>query len=132
MPFQNTPVIADMPGSVLLQALEHSVYAYGEGRGSFLQTSGLRYVFDPRKSPGERIVSADIQNEKGAWSPVRGDVSYRVVTVDFLSGGGDGYDVLRPLQWQESAMLINDAIRLYLEKNSPLILKPEGRIRRAQ
>jgi 5'-nucleotidase len=132
LPFQNTPVRADMPGSVLLQALEHGVSAYGEGQGSFLQVSGLRYVFDPGKAPGERIVKAEIPDEKGAWRPVRPDASYSVVTVDFLSGGGDGYVMLKSLQWQESTMLMNDALRLHLQKNSPLTIKLEGRIRRAQ
>ena len=128
LPFQNTPVRADMPGSILLQALEHSVSAYGEGRGAFLQTSGLRYVFDPVKAPGERIVSAEIQDGKGVWQPLRMDASYDIVTVDFLSGGGDGFDMLSSLQWQESSMLMNDVLRLYLQNNSPLITKLEGRI----
>ena len=132
LPFQNTPVRADMPGSILLQVLEHGVSAYGEGQGSFLQVSGLRYVFNPGKAPGERIVKAEIQGAKGEWQPVRRDDSYSIVTVDFLAGGGDGYDMLSSLQWQESTMLMNDALRIYLEKNSPLIIKLEGRIRRVQ
>jgi 5'-nucleotidase len=129
LPFQNTPVRADIPGAVLLEALEHGVSAYGEGQGSFLQVSGLRYVFDPGKAPGERIVKAEIYDEKGGWQHVRRDDSYGIVTVDFLSGGGDGYAMLSSLQWQESTMLMNDALRLHLEKNSPLTVKLEGRIR---
>jgi 5'-nucleotidase len=132
LPFQNTPVRADMPGSVLLQALEHGVSAYGEGQGSFLQVSGLRYVFDPGKEPGKRIVKAEISDKKGAWLPIREDASYNIVTVDFLSGGGDGYAMLSSLQWQESTMLMNDALRLYLQNNSPLTRKLDGRIRRVQ
>jgi len=132
LPFQNTPVRADMPGSILLQALEHSVYAYGEGQGSFLQVSGLRYVFDPGKAPGERIVKAEISNEKGEWQPVRHDASYSIVTVDFLSGGGDGYAMFSSLQWQESTMLMNDALRMHLQNNSPLTIKPEDRIKRVK
>ena len=132
LPFQNTPVRADMPGSILLQVLEHGVSAYGEGQGSFLQVAGLRYVFDTGKAPGERIVKAEILDEKGKWQPVRQDESYGIVTVDFLADGGDGYAMLGSLQWQESAMLMNDALHMYLQKNSPLNRKLEGRIQRVQ
>lgn len=131
LPFQNTPLRADMPGSVLLQALEHGVRAYGEGQGAFLQTSGLRYVFDPGKAPGERIVKAEIL-DKEKWQPVNKDASYSIVTVDFLANGGDGYTMLSSLQWQESTMLMNEALNLYLQNNSPLTQKLEGRIQRAR
>jgi 5'-nucleotidase len=129
LPFQNTPVAADMPGSVLLQALEHGVSAYGEGRGAFLQTAGLRYVFDPRKAPGKRVVKAEVRDKYGKWQAVRQGVSYRVVTMDFLAGGGDGFAMLCPLKWEEAAILTNDALRLHLQKKSPLTPKLEDRIR---
>jgi len=63
---------------------------------------------------------------------VRQDESYGIVTVDFLADGGDGYAMLGSLQWQESAMLMNDALHMYLQKNSPLNRKLEGRIQRVQ
>lgn len=132
LPFQNTPMMAAMPGSILLQALEHGVSAYGEGKGSFLQVSGLRYAFDPKKAPGKRIIKAEIRDKNGKWQPVRANSSYNIVSVDFLVGGGDGFAMLKPLKWQEAEMLMNDALRLHLEKNSPLAPKPEGRIKRMQ
>jgi len=130
LPFQNTPLMTDMPGRVLLEALEHGVWAYGEGQGAFLQVAGLRYVFDARRPPGKRIVKAQIQDKNGKWQPVRKDASYRVVTVDFLARGGDGFTMLSPLKWQESTMLMNDALRLHLQKHSPLTPKLEGRVQR--
>jgi 5'-nucleotidase len=132
LPFQNTPMLADMPGPVLLHVLEHGVRAYGEGQGAFLQTSGLRYSFDPGRAPGTRITRAEIRNRQGAWRPVRRDASYRIATVDYLAAGGDGFAMLRPMQWRESPMLMNDALRLHLQKNSPLTPKLEGRIQRAR
>ncbi len=130
LPFQNRPVMADMTGSVLLRALEHGVAGYDKKGGAFLQTAGLRYAFDPGKEPGKRIVKAEIRDKSGSWSRVRADTSYKVATVDFLAGGGDGFAMLRPLKWQKAAMLMSDALRLHLQKNSPLTPKLEGRIRR--
>jgi 5'-nucleotidase len=130
LPFQNTPMVADLPGSIILQALEHGVSAYGDGSGGFLQTAGLRYAFDARRSAGKRIVKAEISDERGIWRPVQKNKSYRAVTVDFLANGGDGFAMLQPFNWREAEGLMSDALRVYLEQKSPVSLRPEGRIQR--
>jgi 5'-nucleotidase len=132
LPFQNTPMMTDMSGNVLWQALERGVSTYGEGEGCFLQTAGLRYVFDPRKPAGKRIVNAEVRNPMGKWQSVQKDVNYRVVTIDFLANGGDGFSMFPALKWKEAEMLMNDALRIYLEKNLPLSPKLEGRIKKLQ
>ncbi|MDR0826827.1 MAG: bifunctional metallophosphatase/5'-nucleotidase [Desulfovibrio sp.] len=130
LPFQNTPVTADVPGSVILQALEHGVSAYGDGSGGFLQTAGLRYAFDDRRPKGQRITKAEVRDANGKWKAVAKAKNYRVVTIDFLSNGTDGFAVLKPFNWREAQGLMSDAVRVYLEQKSPVSVKPEGRIMR--
>ncbi|MCL2790092.1 MAG: bifunctional metallophosphatase/5'-nucleotidase [Desulfobulbus sp.] len=128
LPFQNTPLRAKMSGAILLQALEHGIAKYGEGEGSFLQVSGLRYAFSPAGQPGQRITSAEVRNKDGRWRPLDKKAIYQVVTLDFVAKGGDGFAMLPPLQWEEGDKLANDALRVYFEQYSPVEAKLEGRI----
>ena len=128
LPFQNTALTATIPGAVILQALEHGVASYGEGEGSFLQVSGLRYAFTPANKPGNRITKAEVSDTNGNWQPLNPKMSYQVVTVDFIARGGDGFTMLKSLQWEEGDKLTNDALRIYLEQHSPVEAKLQGRI----
>lgn len=128
LPFQNTPVITDMPGEILWQALEHGVFKYGEGEGGFLQVSGLRYAFNPALAPGSRVTRAEFQAPSGQWLPVDKQSTYRVVTVDFIANGGDGFDMFTSLLWAEGDKLANDSLRVYFEEYSPIAIQLEERI----
>jgi 5'-nucleotidase len=131
LPFQNTPQIGSLPGSVIRQALEHGVSTYGEGGGRFLQVAGLRYTFDPKKPAGERVVKAEVQ-VSGQWRPLDAKASYRVVASDYLTRGGDGFAMLVPFEWKEAQGLMAEILRVYLERHSPLEAREEGRIKRAK
>jgi len=128
LPFQNTAVMAKMPGSVILQALEHGIAKYGEGGGSFLQVSGMRYAFNPSRKPGRRISKAQVQDTNGQWRLLDNNAIYRVVTLDFLARRGDRFEMFAPLTWEESDKLASDALRIYLERHSPVEAMLEGRI----
>ncbi|GAB1409544.1 5'-nucleotidase C-terminal domain-containing protein [Desulfovibrionales bacterium] len=128
LPFQNTPVITSMPGEILWQALEHGVAKYGEGEGGFLQVSGLRYAFTPSLAPGSRITRVEYQTPDGRWQTLDRQSAYRVVTVDFIAKGGDGFAMLKSLSWTEGSKLVNDSLRMYIEQHSPIELQWEDRI----
>lgn len=128
LPFQNTPLIARMSGAVLVQALEHGVAKYGQGEGSFLQVSGLRYTFKVSGPPGRRITDVKVEDKNGHWQPLDKDAIYQVVTFDFIAKGGDGFAMFTPLQWQEGDKLASDALRVYFERYSPVAAGLEGRI----
>ena len=55
-PFQDNCVVLRVSGRDLLQVLENGVSKYPAHDGRFPQVSGLRFEFDPSKSPGERIL----------------------------------------------------------------------------
>lgn len=129
LPYRNTPYAAQLDGATIRAALEHGVSTYGEGEGRFLQVAGLRYAFDPALPPGQRVTSVDVQNTAGRWQPLDPAAKYPVITVDFIAKGGDGFSMLTNADWRESDILIDDAVRIHLEKNSPLRPTLEGRIR---
>ncbi len=94
-------------GAQLKQVLEHSVSATGPGvtPGRFPQISGMRFSFDPTKLPGSRVVNLVVLDDNGALEGGNTTIvvqdgqlkdtaagqRFRLSTLGFLAGGGDGY-----------------------------------------
>ncbi len=100
--FNNGLTLLTLTASQLKDILEHGV-AQTEGDnqpGRFPQVGGIRFSFDPRLPVNERVTSIDIIDENDELvevvleDGVFADDSlktYRIVTLDFLAGGGDSY-----------------------------------------
>jgi 2',3'-cyclic-nucleotide 2'-phosphodiesterase (5'-nucleotidase family)/DNA-binding beta-propeller fold protein YncE len=100
--FNNTLSIVTVTADGLLRILEHGVSTLNATNtpGQFPQVSGISFSFDRTLPAGERIVSAAIVDEDGRIIDVIaregelvGDATreIRMVTLNFLAGGGDGY-----------------------------------------
>ncbi len=98
--FNNGLTLLTLTKAELVEVLEHGVGALPDVAGRFPQVSGVEFSFDPDLPEGSRIVNAEIVAEDG--SPIAelvrdgaivGDESqeFRIVTLNFLAGGGDGY-----------------------------------------
>lgn len=95
LPFGNTVATLGLVGSDVLVALENGVsqWQLAAPAGRFAQVGGLRYSFDPDRPVGHRIMSAELQNPDGSFSPIEPNTVYQIVTNDFMRRGGDGYSV---------------------------------------
>ena len=100
--FDNGLTILTLSAEGLREVIEHGVAATGPGAtpGQFAQVGGLSFSFDPDLPPGERVQSLAIIDDNGtvidvivADGEVIGDPAreIKIVTLDFLAGGGDGY-----------------------------------------
>ena len=101
--FDNGLVIIPLTGRQLLEVLEHTIAADSIGEvasGGFPQVGGMRFSFDPAPPSGRRIRSLAIVDESGKVSDrvvengeIVGDPEreIKVVTLNFLANGGDGY-----------------------------------------
>ncbi|WP_422444606.1 MULTISPECIES: 5'-nucleotidase C-terminal domain-containing protein [unclassified Endozoicomonas] len=100
--FNNGLTLMTLTAEQLLAVLEHGVAASGPGTtpGQFAQVSGISFSFDASLASGERIRSAALVNENGELLQtlvengelaVPSDMAIRIVTLNFLAGGGDGY-----------------------------------------
>ena len=96
--FNNGLTLLTLSASELLAVLEHAVGDIGGGR--FPQISGFEFSFDPNAAVGARIQSVALVDESGdAVTKIveNGEIlasaptEYRIVTLNFLAGGGDGY-----------------------------------------
>ena len=92
-PFGNQLQVVEIDGKTIREMLEHSVSEYPDTFAGFLQVSGMRFNFDPRKNFGSRIGDVYINNK-----PLNDAEIYTMATVDFILDGGDGYECLKVLQ----------------------------------
>jgi 5'-nucleotidase / UDP-sugar diphosphatase len=131
MPFSSTITYADLTGKQLQAALENGVSKVADGDGRFPQVAGLRFVWQPTAAVGLRVVSVQVQQPSGTWQPLVADKIYRVVTNNFMLGGGDGYEVLKNAQNKgDSGFVLSDVVMEYITARSPLNVKVSDRITR--
>jgi 5'-nucleotidase / UDP-sugar diphosphatase len=131
LPFNNKLVTYKLKGSDMLATLEHGVSRYGEsGNGRFLQLSGLRFAFAPDKPKGQRVSSVEIQ--LGAlFEPLDPAKEYTIASDNYIQTGGDDYQVLvdKAFDVNEDLPPVLDVFVEYLQANSPVTARLEGRIR---
>ena len=131
LPFNNYVVVTQMSGQTLLAALDHGVSEYGQDKGRFLQVAGLTYTFDPARPAGQRILSAQAADNHGVLRPINPEGQYRIATLDYMAGGGDGFTMFADLDWQNPGFILSDIVRDYLDSQQgrpPLAPRLEGRI----
>ena len=97
--FNNSLSLVTVSASKLKELLEHGIALY-PNQGRFPQVSGVAFSFDLTKPAGSRILNLTIENSQGkdldvvvrggalAGDPTR---TFRMVTLNFLAGGGDSY-----------------------------------------
>ncbi len=90
LPFGNVVVKLELSGADLLAALENGVGRVEDKAGRFPQVAGLRFVYDPAKDKGSRVISVGI----GGQALDRAKL-YTVATNDYIANGGDGYGALK-------------------------------------
>ncbi|CAF4929911.1 unnamed protein product [Pieris macdunnoughi] len=101
IPFSDTLCIVKMNGSVLLEALEHSVDLWRkiDTPGQFLQMSGMEVTYDLEKIPGHRVIHAKAMCIGcSKLIDVRNDLKYNILMSAFLADGGDGYSMFENLE----------------------------------
>jgi len=129
LPFGNDLAVIEVPGDVLLQALEHGVSLTGPGAepGRFAQVSGVRYSFDASKLPGARVSDVTVNGR-----PLDAKKTYTLVTTSFVAGGGDQYAMFkgRP-NVLKTKLTDSGVLRSAIESAKSIAPKTDGRIRRA-
>ncbi|MGP3953192.1 bifunctional metallophosphatase/5'-nucleotidase [Streptomyces sp. 7N604] len=92
-PFTNMMTAVDLTGAQLITALQQQVSGPNEASPKILQVSeGFTYTLDLTKSGAARVVTDSV---KLNGEPIDQAKTYRVAMNEFLSGGGDGFPVLK-------------------------------------
>jgi len=130
MPFSNVVMKLEMRGRDLKRALEEGFAQTDRQGGGFLQLSGLRVTWDPRRPPGQRVV--ELQVGDGAIEDGR---SYTVALLNYLVGGGDGFTAFRGalvLVNEASGPQLSDIVLDGLVARKTIAPRTDGRIRVVQ
>ena len=128
LPFGNTTVVTELPGSQILLALENGVSQAEKGAGRFPQVSGLTYAFDATAEAGARVSEVLV-----GGVALEADKLYSVAVNDYIVGGGDGYDALgggRIVTDGPTGSLVANDVMAYVEKLGTVSVAVEGRIKK--
>lgn len=125
-PFGNAVVEITMTGEQIWKVLEGIVSDVNQESGeevtSFFQVSrGIRVEYNPNNDVGSRLVSVDIGD--GPLVPAQ---DYKLVTLDFLAGGGDSF--FTPTQDFVTLDTQDEVLVMYIQAQSPVDATIEGRI----
>lgn len=108
-PFNNTVQVYELNGRVIRAMLEHSVFAYPELFGGFLNVSGMTFEYDASKPVGFRVGDIFINGNR-----LENTATYTIAAPDFAFSGGDGYDMLKGLKQVGQYNLVEDIVAEYL------------------
>jgi 5'-nucleotidase/UDP-sugar diphosphatase len=123
-PWGNSIVTFDLTGTQLLAALENGVSQIEDSAGRFLQVSGMTFVFDQQLKPGNRVVSVEV-----AGLPLALGATYKIVTNNYIAGGGDGFEVFTEGQnFFDTQQLDTDVLGSYIQSIGNVSPAAEGRI----
>ena len=111
IPFQNMLQVKTLTGTQLIEVLRRSVKQFGDG--GFLQSAGLRYAIQTEANSASgknELANVQYKNKAGEWiNVVPGDKTYPVAFPEFITGGGDGYDMLPALPTDPSFPVVRDS-----------------------
>lgn len=128
LPFGNYLVVLSLTGEQIIAALENGVSQVENVAGRFPHVAGLRFTWDPTQPAGKRIVSVEVKTGEG-YRAIRRTSTYKVVTNNFLAGGGDGYAVFAEAKERVVLGFIDaEVLADYLRAHSPVSPEVEGRI----
>lgn len=123
LPFGNFIVTKELTGSQIKAILEHGVKDFGKLAGSFAHVGGIKFVVDPEKEVGKRVIEITIDNKK-----IDTNKKYIVATNDFLAAGGDEYPSFKDVDTLNEYSSLDEALEKYIQKLGTVNYKVEGRI----
>jgi 5'-nucleotidase/UDP-sugar diphosphatase len=129
LPFQNTLSTFEVSGETLLAALENGVSQVEEGAGRFLQVAGLKYTFDAKAPAGARVSDVMVLVGGDAWGPIDPAATYKVVSNNYVRGGGDGFEMfVDAANAYDFGPDLADVTAEYMAKMGPYTPMTDGRI----
>ncbi|GAA1532262.1 bifunctional metallophosphatase/5'-nucleotidase [Kribbella lupini] len=124
-PFNNFLVSMDMTGTQIKALLEQQFSGANQAANKVLQVAGITYTYNPAGTPGAKVDAASV---KIAGQPIVDGTTYRIVTNNFLSDGGDGFPAFTTATNKFFGGLDIDAFAAYLAAHDPYTPGPTDRI----
>jgi 2',3'-cyclic-nucleotide 2'-phosphodiesterase (5'-nucleotidase family) len=125
-PFGNVVCKIEVPGRIVLQALESGVSKLPAAAGQFPQISGVTMEVSRAAPPGRRVTNARVNS-----APLEPDKLYTLALSDYVLKGGDNYTMFngqRVLITPETGDLVFAALEKYVAAKGTVSPRIEGRI----
>ncbi|WP_054252646.1 5'-nucleotidase C-terminal domain-containing protein [Neofamilia massiliensis] len=122
-PFANYPVVIEVTGQTIKDALEYGVDSAPEVVGKFPHIAGMTFKYDQNQKPGSRVFDVVVGKEALDLNK-----TYKLVTNDFMAGGGDGYEMFKGTKKLSEYPLLSEVLADYIEKEKVVEPKVEGRV----
>ena len=123
LPFGNFIVTKQLTGAQIKEVLEFGVRSYGESLGGFPHISGIKFVLDPSRSVGDRIISLTINGQ-----PLDMNKTYTVATNDFTAAGGDDYPCFGDIPTLNEYSSLEEALANFIGTLQTVSYTKQGRI----
>jgi len=105
LPFGNTLYVIELKGSDLQKVFEYAA-TIPNGQGGFLQVGGATW-----KAEGGKLTEVLVGGK-----PIDPEKTYKVVTNDYMAGGGDGYTMLKGQPGYNTFYVMADVLTEYIQK----------------
>ncbi|WP_261381468.1 bifunctional metallophosphatase/5'-nucleotidase [Paenibacillus cremeus] len=123
LPFPNTLVVLEAKGSEIAAAMENGVSQVELGAGRFPQISGMSFSYNPSKPAGQRVVEVKV-----GGNPIDPNKTYKLVTNDFISSGGDGYAMFIDKKAMNSGITLYELVEEAMTTQKNVNPAVDGRI----
>lgn len=108
-PFGNTVMVKEIKGSDLVAALAHGTGDYPAEKGAFPHVAGMTFTLNAGTEPAKRITDVKINGQA-----IDMNMTYSVVTNDFMAAGGDGYTMFKPYPVVKEYNTLMDTLLSYI------------------
>lgn len=123
LPFGNFIVTKQLTGAQIKEVLEFGVRSYGESLGGFPHVAGIKFVVDPSRAVGDRIISLTINGEALDMNK-----TYTVATNDFMAAGGDDYPCFGDLPTLNEYSSLEESLANFIKTLGTVSYTKQGRI----
>ena len=123
LPFGNFVVTKQLTGAQIKEVLEFGVRSYGESLGGFPHVAGIKFVVDPSKPVGDRIISLTIKGEALDMNK-----TYTVATNDFTAAGGDDYPCFADVPTINEYSSLEEILANFIKTLGTVSYTKQGRI----
>ncbi len=89
LPFNSRITKIEVTGRQIFLCLENGLSKIENEKGRFPHFSGMRVTYNPHNPPGRRVIAVMIGGK-----PINLNKYYTLATLNYLTKGGDGYDIL--------------------------------------
>ncbi len=129
LPFQNTLSTFEVSGQTVIDALENGVSQVEEVKGRFPQVAGLKFTWDMSVAPNEGRITEVLVMSGGSFAPIDPGATYRLVSNNYVRGGGDGYKMFRGADnVYDYGPDLADVLAEYMADHAPVSPYLDGRI----